>query len=116
MELFLKRGDYLPDGQGGVCRATGKEELLQRVLWKLTVRRGSFPFLPELGSRLYTLARHKPSDWQGLAEEYVAQALTGEENLRIDRVDVTRAAEGLDVTVRLNWQGEDLTIKLEVGE
>lgn len=116
MELFLKNGDYLPDGVGGVRRALGREELLQRVLWKLTAHRGSFPFLPELGSRLHTLPRHKPSEWQGLAEEYIAQALAGEENLRIDRVDVTRRAQGLDVSAHLNWQGEDLAIKLEVGE
>jgi len=116
MELLLKDGDYIPDGRGGLCRATGREELLQRVLWKLTARRGGFPFLPELGSRLYMLPRKKASDWQGLAEEYVAQALADETELRIDGVEVTGEAESLSITVALDWQGEDLLIKLGVEE
>ena len=116
MELFLKDGDYLPDGQGGLYRVTGREELLQRGLWKLSVRRESFPFLPRLGSRLYTLVRQKPAQWAGLAEEYVAEALADEADLRLDGVDVARDGEDLSVTVHLNWQGEDLSVKLAVEE
>ena len=55
-ELLLRDGDYVPDGQGGLRRAEGTDGLLQRVLFQLSARRGSFPFLPELGSRLYALA------------------------------------------------------------
>ena len=55
MELMVRDGDYLPDGGGGYRRAGEGEELLQRVLWKLSIPRGSFPFLPELGSELYRL-------------------------------------------------------------
>ena len=116
MELFLKDGDYLPNGQGGFCTVTGREELLQRVLWKLTARRGGFPFLPRLGSRLYTLNRQKPSEWQGRAEEYVTEALAEETDLRLDGVDVSRENGRLFVTVYLNWQGEDLSVKLGVEE
>ena len=54
-ELLLRDGDYVPDGQGGLRRAEGTDGLLQRVLFQLSARRGSFPFLPELGSRLYAL-------------------------------------------------------------
>lgn len=70
----MRDGDYLPDGKGGFCRAEGRAELLQRVLWKLTARRGQFPFLPRLGSRLYTLTREKPSAWVPLARQYAAEA------------------------------------------
>ena len=51
MELKLENGDYLPDGHGGLQQA--EEELLQRVLSRLSARRGSFPFLPDFGSRLW---------------------------------------------------------------
>ena len=78
MELFLDRGDYLPDGKGGFVRATGGKELLQRVLFKLTARRGSFPLIPELGSRLYLLPREKKSRWAVLGGQYVAEALADE--------------------------------------
>ena len=50
MELKIRNGDYIADGIGGERRADGAEALLERALFRLSVRRGSFPFLPELGS------------------------------------------------------------------
>ena len=52
METKLLNGDYVPDGLGGVARCQGADALLERVLFRLTARRGQFPPLPELGSRL----------------------------------------------------------------
>ena len=52
MELKIRNGDYIADGIGGERRADGAEALLERALFGLSVRRGSFPFLPELGSEL----------------------------------------------------------------
>ena len=52
MELKIRNGDYIADGIGGERRADGAEALLERALFRLSVRRGSFPFLPELGSEL----------------------------------------------------------------
>lgn len=114
MELTVRDGDYLPDGLGGLKRAEGKEELLQRVLWKLTARRGAFPFLPELGSRLYLLPRSKPADWQLLAEQYVAEALSGEEGLTVNHVAVEPDGAGAKLTAELSWSGEDLTVSAAV--
>ena len=45
MELRLEQGDYVPNGAGGFQRLEGAEALLQRVLFRLTARRGQFPFL-----------------------------------------------------------------------
>ena len=36
-------------GPGGLAETEGSEALLQNVLFRLTARRGSFPFWPELG-------------------------------------------------------------------
>ena len=90
MELYLKDGDYLPDGKGGFRRAQGREELLQRVLWKLTVRRES------------------------LARQYAAEALSDETGLAVTAVETAAAGERLEVTVRLDWQGESLDVKLDL--
>ena len=67
MELQIQNGDYVPDGLGGFRRLTGGEALLQRVLFRLVPRRGAFPFMPELGSRLYLVLREKPAARQALA-------------------------------------------------
>ena len=61
MELKIRNGDYIADGIGGERRADGAEALLERALFRLSVQRGSFPFLPELGSELYRLGHEKPS-------------------------------------------------------
>ena len=57
MELKIKDRDYVADGMGGLVRVSGWDELLERVLFKLSVRRGSFSLLPELGSKLHLLRR-----------------------------------------------------------
>ena len=57
MEPRIQNGDYIPDGLGGVVRSQGADALLERVLFRLTARRGGLPPLPQLGSRLYLLGR-----------------------------------------------------------
>lgn len=110
MELMVRGGDYLPDGRGGFRRAEGDDGLLQRVLWKLSVRRGSFPFLPELGSRLYLLGREKPSLRQALARQYAAEALADEEGL-----SVTGAELGGDGTLKITIQRRGETAEVELS-
>ena len=58
---MVRNGDYVSDGAGGFLRAEGTDELLQRVLWKLSIPRGSFPLLPALGSELHRLPRCEPA-------------------------------------------------------
>ena len=78
MGLSLRNGDYVPDGTGGLRRTEGREALLEQVLFRLTARRGSFPFLPELGSRLWQLGQLPAVQRQSAAEQYVAEALAAE--------------------------------------
>lgn len=108
MERVLKNGEYLPDGAGGLMSVSGGEEVLARVLFRLTARRGALPFLPGLGSRLYELSREKPSARQALAEQYVAEAL-GEEDVSVQTVELQMQGEGGLLTVKLLWRGETLT-------
>ena len=103
MELMVRDGDYCPDGKGGLRRAEGDQELLQRVLWKLSIRQGSFPFLPKLGSRLRQLSWEKPSAREALARQYVAQALEDEVGLNV--VDTELEADGT-LRVLLEQKGE----------
>lgn len=113
MELMLQNGDYVPDGSGGLRRVQGAQELLQRVLFKLTARRGSFPFLPRLGSELYRLMEAKPSAWRALARQYAAQALEGEE-LTVTDAAVTPGEGGALVEVFLDYRGEELSVTARV--
>ena len=106
----MKNGDYLPDARGGLRYAEDTDALLQRVLWKLTVRRGSFPFLPTLGSRLYTLPRSRASEWSDLARLYAAQALETEEGLTVTGAEILPGEGGAQVRVTMKYQGTELAV------
>ena len=115
MELKLKNGDYVPDGAGGVCRAEGKEALLQRVLFRLTARRGQFPFLEDLGSRLWTLGQLPAGKRQPAAEQFVAEALAEVPGLTVEQVTLDRGAAGRSrLTADLTWNGESLRATVDV--
>ena len=95
MELKIRNGDYIADGIGGERRADGAEALLERALFRLSVRRGSFPFLPELGSELYRLGHEKPSARAAAAKLYTAAALAEETALTVEDVELTERGDGV---------------------
>lgn len=109
---MVRDGDYISDEVGRFQRAEGSDELLQRVLWKLSIPRGSFPMLPELGSQLFQLGRSKPAQRAALARQYVTQALSDEENLEI--TGVTLSEDGA-IAVALTWRGETLSVTVQTG-
>ena len=115
MEWKLVNGDYVPDGTGGFTALSGGEEVLARALFRLTARRGRLPFMPELGSRLYQLGREKPSARQALAAQYVAEALQEEPGLEVQSVELDQSGESARLTVHLEWQGEELTVRLPLS-
>ena len=115
MALMLRDGDYVPDEKGGLRSVDGAEALLQRVLFQLQARRGSVPFLPRLGSRLYLLPREKPGDRAALARQYAVEALREETGLSVTGVRVKELDGGaLEVQVMLAWRGESLAVAVEV--
>ena len=100
MEMALRDGEYIADS-GALA---GGEALLQRVLFRLTARRGMFPPLPALGSRLYTLGRERGGKRFSAARQYVDEALA-EEAVTVTAVNLTEAGEGrLRLAVELLWE------------
>ena len=87
---------------------------MERVLWKLSVRRGSFPFLPNLGSKLHLLGREPALQWSALAGQYVMEALSDEE-VEVTEVELTPNGERAALTIWMQWQGESLTATVEIG-
>lgn len=116
MERKLSQGDYLPGTQGGLQCLDGAQALMQRVLFRLTARRGQFPFLPEMGSRLYQLCRDgKPSARAALARQYTVQALEPEAGLTVTDVQWTQLDPGRGhLQVYLQWQGEPLSLSMDI--
>lgn len=114
MEDLLRNGDYVPDGFGGFTRLQDLQALLQRVLFKLQCRRGSFPFLPELGSRLFELGKEKPPMRAALARQYAAQALESMELTVTDATVTATADDHARVAVYLDYCGEKTSVEVTV--
>ena len=77
-----------------MMRSEGLEALLEQVLFRLTARRGTFPFLPELGSRLWQLGQLPAARRQSAAEQYVEEALAAEPGLTVEQVILTESGDG----------------------
>lgn len=113
-ELRLENGDYVPNGLGGVVRTEGAEAVLEQVRFRLTARRGTFPFWPDLGSRLWQLGRLVPSARPSAAKQYVTEALA-DLGLSVEAVELTDRGGGTaEVDVTLSWQGGTLQAAVEI--
>lgn len=112
MELKLVNGQYVPARHQGFARVEGLEELAQRIVMKLTARRGRFMPLPSYGSRLYLLPTLKPSQRETAAWQYVVEALADESCVRLEQLEFN--SEGNLGNMTLNFVYNDdtkLTIK-----
>lgn len=114
MSLLLKDRDYVADGNGGVSVVQGGDELLAEVLFRLTARRESFPFLPKLGSRMHLLRRARPSEWESLALQYAVEALEELEDVAVAGAEVCQESDALWVSVDLLWQGTRFSVTAQL--
>ena len=114
MSLLLNERDYTADGNGGVTVVRDGEALVNEVLFRLTARRGSFPFLPELGSRMGQLRREKPSAWETLARQFAAEALSGLDGVTVTGAAVYQERDALMVTVELMWENTALSVTAQL--
>ena len=97
-----------------MVRCQGADALRERVLVRLTARRGGLPLLPRLGSRLYLLTREPAAQRLSAAQQYVAEALAEEE---VNVTDVILTPEGrgrIHVAVLLEYQGTELSASVTV--
>lgn len=115
MELKIKDRDYVADGMGGLVRVSGWDELLERVLFKLSVRRGNFSLLPELGSKLHLLRREKGGNRTSAAKQYAAEALADEEGLTVTGVELAEKGDVLNLRVLLRYGEEEGEAVVTIG-
>lgn len=115
MALELRNGDYVPNGVGGLRRVSGREALLQRALFRLTARRGTFPFWEDLGSRLWQLGQVPAAGRQAAAQQYVAEALADEKGLVVENVELAAGPDGrAALTAELSYAGEKLPVAMNI--
>lgn len=113
MSLKMWDRDYIPDGVGGFQQADSTEELRQNALFLLAAHRGGFPLLPELGSKLYTLYREKPSARKELAMAYAQEAL---EPLGLTVTGVRLSGQDpITLELQLVYNGDNMNLEVKVN-
>lgn len=101
MDFRLEQKDLVCSQGGNPDRVTGVEELLQRVMIRLTVPRGRFAYNAQLGSRWgdLTVEQAQPQELLGV----IRQALEGLEEVTVTGVEkqVDPFRRSLVLTIRL---------------
>lgn len=115
MDTLLAGGDHHRDSRGLPLAITGEREIIQRALIRLTVRRGSFPQDPALGSELHRLRGAKTGTLAQLALSYVQDALAPMREVCVTRVGATRTGrDTLRVEAVLTQNGTAYPLEVEI--
>lgn len=115
MDTQIKDGDFVLDGRGRPVVVTGLKEILQQIMIRLTVKKGSFVYNPNLGSDLYKLYQYS-SDLESQAFLMVHEAISDMEDVFLENVTITQddndSITNLNVTVSINSNKEELEVSL----
>jgi len=105
MDTLLYQGDHATDARGIPVAITGAQELIQRALLRLGIRRGSFAYDRNLGSELYRLSHDTSSATHRAARSYVQEALIPLPELMIGDIDCKIERDRMRITVELSHSG-----------
>lgn len=108
----MQNGNMVSDYDGSVRTITGIAELVQAAMIRLTMRRGSFPYQSELGSRLFDMDIHHATEesvWS-----VVEEALQGMEEVTVlgvkRRIDPKEQRLYLTIDLQINGEEQQITV------
>jgi hypothetical protein len=99
MELKIIGGDYAVS-EGRLCSVSGADEI--------------FPLMPDFGSRLYLLPGVKKTERAALCEAFIAEALTGEQEVAVSSVSLSEVGDEIRIALSLRYKGGDLDVALSL--
>ncbi len=114
MALKIADGKYVLTDRGDPVSVRGDDEVLERVLFKLKVRRNSFLPMPNLGSRLYLLPKEKKANIENAARQYITEALAEETDISVADVTAEYKKEGIWLHLMISYGGNDRELSLLV--
>ena len=87
MDTALFNGDFLCDSRGFPITISGINEILQRILIRLSVKKGKFVYDKDLGSELYKLDINEENA-EARALSLVREALSDIKNIKVKEVSI----------------------------
>ena len=112
MDNLIANGDMVMGRNGDPEMISGLKELIQRVMLRLSVKRGGFPYNQQLGSRLAQLDLNQADEFTLLAA--VREALSDLEEVTVSGIEKTldRETQTLYLTVYLVVNGREAIVEL----
>ena len=114
MDTAISNGDFMLDSNGIPISIYGIQEILQRALIRLTVRKGSFIYDTNLGSDLYKLKKTTSTSNKSRALSMVKEALKPMSNVLVDDVstEFINSSENLklNVVLRVNNNKKEMEV------
>ena len=114
MDTAISNGDFMLDSNGIPISIYGIQEILQRALIRLTVRKGSFIYDTNLGSDLYKLKKTASTNIKSRALSMVKEALKPMSNVLVDDVstEFINSSENLklNVVLRVNNSKKEMEV------
>lgn len=114
MDTAISNGDFMLDSNGIPISIYGIQEILQRALIRLTVRKGSFIYDTNLGSDLYELKKTTSTSIKSRALSMVKEALKPMSNVLVDDVstEFIKSSENLklNVVLRVNNNKKEMEV------
>jgi hypothetical protein len=114
VDTLLLNGDHAADARGIPMLISGAEELLQRALLRLGIRRGSFGHDPRLGSELFRVAQDTSAATQRAAQSYVQEALIPIPQIEVGDVELLHEDGEDTIIIRVPLTCDDETYLLEL--
>lgn len=98
MDTALENGDFYTNDRKHLVTLYDNEELLQRAIIRLCVKKGSFIYDKELGSKLYTLS-HNANDVKAEVLSYAREALLDMDSVTVNDVEVNFINDNLNLSL-----------------
>lgn len=115
MDSAIDNGGFAVNESGKPYMIDGINKALQQIRMCLEIKKGSFVFLPSLGSELWKLDASKPY-LSKQAEMFVKEAVIGIENIEINSVTAEVSEFGsIKVTVAVGYMGKTANLEVNVN-
>lgn len=113
MDTAINNGDFLLNSNSRPYLISQPEEIIQQVLIRLTVKKGSFIYDPSLGSKLYTL-KSSHGNIKNRVLSIVREALSPIPHVVVDNVDVSLNDDGESLDLKVFMSIEDKKREVEI--
>lgn len=115
LDTALSNGDFLLDSRSKLIQVEGYNELLQQILIRLCVKKGSFVYDRSLGSNLYKLDINS-QNINNKALSIIEESLSDMPEILVKKVctEIENRGDKLNIDILLSINGEEKDVVIKI--